>query len=216
MELVKTALAQQHDLLQGRISADLVEQGVIDHPPAQGHEPLIKAADPVPALTRHQHQIGFRQGGQSAMDPALARGADLEQAIAVGGPADGGEELILDRAVIALGRRDLLGLIAEMKAERGDDGVWMGGQSREGQSADAGTGHAGAVNDHADDRRTGKRRRTVQGDGGRATQSVIAQHAHVGGDGGEPGRIDRIGGAIISNQDLDIAGVHGALIGGAE
>ena len=53
------------------------------------------------------------------MDPALARRADLEQAIAVGGPADGGEELILNRAVIALGRRDLLGLIAEVKAQRG-------------------------------------------------------------------------------------------------
>jgi hypothetical protein len=150
------------------------------------------------------------------MKRRLIEGGDLEQAVTILGPVDGGEQGILLGAVVARGDGAVLVVAAKVPARNHGDGPLIEARAVAAEIEQAGARDAGAVDDDADDVALGRGEAAVDGVCRRGWRRVDADQAEIAVKRLEHRRIERRGRAIIDHDHLVLAGVDAALVSGRE
>jgi hypothetical protein len=185
----------------------------IDQPTAGRAEALVEAAKLGPQRLTHEDGVALVDRAEPAIGRGEGKDRDVEQPIAVLGPAHLLEQAVLGCLAIALGHGVHLQPGAEMKAEREDHRA-RGEAVRHRRVLDEpGRGEARAVDEHADhfaarlcDRAIERARRRRIG-----LSRGDADHAQIGAPLPAGVLVEGLRRAVVDNDDLVIGRRHAAL-----
>ena len=217
VHLVEGGLAEQdHQLRPGQLEGSTI--GVeVEHPATRRVEALIHAAEGVPHGPGQEERVRFAVHRQPPVDGRAVEGGDLEQAVAVLRPVDGGQQGLLARHVVpAVRRHPLVDVEAELPAERRNHRPLEHAGPVHGRVQQAGGDEAGAVDHDPDHVTPGPGQPTVDRARRRGRGVLDAQQLEVAVETVEDGPVERGRRAVVDHDDLVGVRRQVALVGGRQ